>query len=171
MQEYRNYPRISTSRLMTERAIELGVAPEDIYEEDGAVDTISNLVFTQEVLDVIENDREAVPEQSGKGIENLVIVAGSDHLPRTAWLADHILQPDSAKLTFIESEARLSPEAYAASCVRELGSFRKGSVWIGSTRDLAELEAIVEKGYFGKERAEASDLANAVGAVTINRAQ
>jgi hypothetical protein len=158
--EYKKYPRMSTSRLMVERAHKLGVPLEDIHEEDGAVDTISSLVFTQKIL-------ESIAEQHGKPLEELVIVAGSDHLPRTAWIADHILQPDATKLTFVESEARLSPEAYTTSCIRELGSFIKGSAWIGGTRDPAEIEDIVEKGYFGKERQDASELAAAIGASTL----
>lgn len=153
-QEYRKYPRVSTSRLMVERAVELGVPREAIFEEDGAVDTISNLVFVTEMLEGDDSLREA-------SIKNVAIVAGSDHLPRTAWLADHIL-PDTMSITCIESNPSLNADDYAVSCTRELNSFRKGSKWIGDTRDTKELRQIVETGYFSAKRVDAAELARQV---------
>jgi hypothetical protein len=149
--EYQRYPRMSTSRLMVERAVQLGVPLEAIHEEDGAVDTISNLLFSYEAI-MAMNENEATP------IRNVVIVAGSDHLPRTASIADHIL-PDDFMITCVEADPNLSAEAYAASCARELASYQRGSEWIAETRDLDELVEIIETGYFSKKREDASETA------------
>lgn len=116
-QEYKTYPRISTSRLMTEQAAHLGVPMESIYEEDGAVDTITNLINTAEMLSHDEGLKDS-------DIRRIVIVAGSDHLPRTMWIADHIL-PDNIELVFVESDPALSQTSYNESCAREHASFKK----------------------------------------------
>jgi hypothetical protein len=108
---------------MVERAVDLGVPSEAIFEEDGAVDTISNFVFTAEMLDNVD-------ELKNSDVKRIVVVAGSDHLPRATWLADHIL-PDGVEIVGIESDPALTAETYAESCTRELNSFRKGSNWIG----------------------------------------
>lgn len=156
---YKNYPRVSTSRLMIERAVELGVPLEAILEEDGAVDTITNLLFTRQML-------EARKAEGYAPVKSIVIVAGSDQLPRTTWIANHIL-PDGIDITCVESNPALSPEAYATSCKREEASFLKGSNWIGGTRDPQELEKIVEKGYFGVDRVDAKELAQHVATAAL----
>jgi predicted CoA-binding protein len=155
LEAYKKYPRISTSRLMLEKAVKEGVPLEAMWEEDGAVDTITNLVNVAHMLESIE------------GLANtkkIAVVAGSDHLPRTAWITDHIL-PDGIEVVFVESDASLSEEAYAASCAREEQSFQKGSNWIGGTRELDEIEAITQAGYF--ERFSPEKLAAEVASVAL----
>ncbi len=135
---YKKYPRISVSRLMLERAAQEGVPMEAIFEEDGAVDTITNLLH---VADMLEHD---------EGLHNtkkIAVVAGSDHLPRTMWITNHIL-PDGIEAVFVESDAALNKETYAASCIREEQSFAKGSNWIDGTRKRSEIEHKAHEGYF-----------------------
>jgi hypothetical protein len=144
---------------MVERAVELGVPLEAILEEDGAVDTITNLLFIRQMLEAREAEGHAA-------VKNVVIVAGSDQLPRTTWIANHIL-PDGVEITCVESDPALSPEAYAVSCEREEASFLRGSNWIGGTRDPQKLEKIVEKGYFGVDRVDAKELAQHVAAAAL----
>ncbi len=161
--EYQAYPRMSTSRLMVERAEDLSVNLADIYEEDGAVDTISNMLFTRGTLEVMERE--------GKAVRSVVIVAGRDHLPRTAWIANRIL-PRNIQITCIESDSALNPTDFAASCERERGSFLKGSKWIGEhgnpddALDMERTEGMVVTGYFGKNRADTSKLAADIAATT-----
>ena len=155
-QEYLTYPRVSVSRLMAERAHAAGVPLEDIVEEDGAVDTITNFVNTVEMLQTADGLQETE-------LRHVVVVAGSDHLPRTTWIADHIL-PDGPEIVCVESDPTLSKEDYDTCCVRELKSFRMGSVWIGGTRDLGKLAAITDKGYFGVERVDTRELERQVDA-------
>lgn len=152
---YKQYPRISVSRLMLEKAEEKGVPPEAIYEEDGAVDTITNL---QHITSMLQYD------DGLKGVRKVAIIAGSDHLPRTTWIADHIL-PDDIEIVCIESDHALSQADYATSCIREEKSFRRGSEWIGETRDLQQLEKITHKGYFNNFSPEA--LAARVASVAV----
>ena len=152
---YQKYPRLPESRLMLERAAAAGVPLENIYEEEGSVDTISNFVNTAHMLgslNMLQKQREDL---------NVVVVAGSDHLPRTTWIADHVL-PDNIKITCVESDPRLNQEDYDKSCDREHMSFLKGSKWIGGTRDLKELEAIVEAGYFGANYKDTAQIAREV---------
>lgn len=151
--EYQRYPRITTSRLMLERAVERGIPLESIVEEDGAVDTISNMLNVAHMI-------AAGDPVAHKTITDVTIVAGSDHLPRTTWIADHIL-PGGITITSVEADPALSQEAYDASCVREAGSFRKGCLsWISGTRDIHELDKLVEAGYFGVDRKESHELAH-----------
>jgi hypothetical protein len=73
--------------------------------------------------------------------------------------------PDGIEVVFVESDASLSAEAYAASCAREEQSFQKGSNWIGGTRELDEIEAITQAGYF--ERFSPEKLAAEVASVAL----
>lgn len=153
-QEYKAYPRISTSRLMIERAAHLGIPKESILEEDGSVDTITSLINVAEMIKSNE-------DLQGSDIQKVVIVAGSDHLPRTMWIADHVL-PDNIEIVCVESDPALSQSEYDESCMRELSSFKKGSQWIGGTRDLSKLTQITEAGYFGVNRKDAAELAREI---------
>lgn len=151
------YPRISTSRLMYERARAAGVPLESMYEEDNAVDTITNILYSLERL------RETAAH-------HVVIVAGSDQLPRTMWIADHIL-PDGITITCVESDPTLNPNAYDASCVRERQSFLKGSQWIGGSRNPEDIDAVVDAGYFGPSRRTSAQVAAHVAAAALDEAQ
>jgi uncharacterized SAM-binding protein YcdF (DUF218 family) len=160
--EYHKFPRRSAARLMMLRAEEKGVNPADISEEEGAVDTISNFLYTIDVLNRLQED-------NGRKIINVIVVAGSDHLPRTTWIADHLL-PDDIKITSVESDPALSAEDYAKSCARELASFLKGSGWIGDTRNLNSISQKVEQGYFGANRKDTTKLAVEIAARGIKKA-
>ncbi len=149
--ELRQYPKLSTSQLMRERVLELGVDPSSLYEENGSFDTISSLLYTMAAIRLIE-------EKEGRPVANVVIVAGSDHLPRTTWIADHIM-PDKVNITVVESNPGLNEETYKSSCTREQGSLIKGFNWIKDTRDLKVLRERVEKGYFGTQWKSAEQLA------------
>jgi len=157
-EEYKRYPRISTSELMRRRAIEAGVSDSDIFEEDAAVDTISNVVNLREMVDTSVGGFHET--------DKIVTVAGSDHLPRTTWITDHVL-PNGPSLVFVESDPRLDLSAYDASCDRERLSFGKGSNWIGGTRNLQELNAIVEAGYFGANYKTTEEIARDVAAQAV----
>jgi hypothetical protein len=150
-QEYLAYPRMSTSRLMVERAVAAGIPLDAIFEEDDAVDSISNLINARVMM-------ESVDELKDADIQQVVIVAGSDHLPRTMGLAD-------MRIVCVESEPALDAQDYDVSCERELKSFYKGSKWIGDTRDLDKLDEIVEAGYFSKDRKDAAEIAKQVASV------
>lgn len=154
MRAYRDNPRMPESRLMLERAAKAGVPLENLHEEDGSVDTISSLVNVGFMLDSMSEFHK------DRGLR-VVIVAGSDHLPRTSWLADHIL-PDDVEITCVESDPALSEEGYIKSCERERLSFLKGSKWISGTRKLDELDQIVEAGYFGANYKDAKQIAREV---------
>lgn len=172
---YEKYPRVSLSRLMLEEAVEKGVPLDAIYEEDGAVDTITNILNIAAMLeqagersddtDEKRQHPEDIRHSEGLiGVKKVAIVAGSDHLPRTMWIANHVL-PDDIEMVFVESNAALSEGAYAESCKREERSFGMGSKWIGGTRDLAELERITNAGYF--ERFSPEKIAAEVAAVAL----
>jgi hypothetical protein len=162
-QEYLAYPRISTSRLMVERATAAGVPLDAIFEEDDAVDSISNLINTRVMM-------ESVDELKQANIQQVMIVAGSDHLPRIMGLADHILD-DGMSIVCVESEPALNPPDYEASCERELKSFYLGSNWIGDTRDIGQLDDKVETGYFSINRKDAAELAKRVASIATKATQ
>lgn len=162
--EYTDYPRISTSRLMAERAIELGVTPSAVHEEDGAVDTITNILNVTSMFKTINGNHDFytnhTPEASRDltEVKHVIIVAGSDHLPRIAWIADHIL-PEDIVITLVESQPSLTQQAFDASCARERLSFLKGMQWIGHTNNATQIESITEAGYFGTDRPSARQIA------------
>lgn len=167
LKEYTDYPRISTSRLMAERAIELGVTPSAIHEEDGAVDTITNILNVASMLETVNGnlDFDAEHRQEANrdltGIKRVVIVAGSDHLSRIAWIADHIL-PAEIAITLVESNPGLTQIEFDASCARERLSFLKGMQWIGHASGdtkLTEVEHTTDAGYFGVQRLSSNQLA------------
>lgn len=156
VRQFSAYPRISESTLMREIAISKGVPSEVIVEEADSVDTVSNMV------NIAANEKAGSADYAGLYDKPIVIVASEDHMPRTMWIADHVL-PDGVDLIFVESDARLSSdEELYKSEERELKSFRKGKEWIGDTRDIDELETRVHKGYFSKHRRSAAQLAAAV---------
>lgn len=167
LKEYTDYPRISTSRLMAERAIELGVTPSAIHEEDGAVDTITNILNVASMLEAVNGNHDFgadhTPEANRDltGIKRVVIVAGSDHLSRIAWIADHIL-PAEIAITLVESSPGLTQIEFDASCARERLSFLKGMRWIGHASGdtkLTEVEHTTDAGYFGVQRLSSNQLA------------
>ena len=161
LDEYKKYPRISTSTLMKEQMLQnvadqllsSGVTADkagelvqelDAHtdEEPDSVDTVTNFTNSIPMIlsdKLIKNSVDEVGVMSTERKMELlantemtaVIVADIAHMPRVMWLADYLM-PDNFKLVFVESRTDLDENTLQQSMEREERSFMLGSNWLSN---------------------------------------
>ena len=162
LDEYKNYPRISTSTLMKEQMLQ-NVA-EKLRSEGKSEKEINEVVekldeFTDEEpdsVDTVTNFTNSIPQKMDLLADTemtAVFLADIAHMPRVMWLADYLM-PDNFKLVFVESRTDLDEDALQKSMEREERSLNLTRNWLPNqmgTRNPAKVGELADKAYWGKD--------------------